>query len=199
MLWLLAVLLAVSALLLYLWRPRRWPFKKLRRRGSCRSGGLPCGSAALEERQRDFVRTQPQLRLVTPKGLEPWQAKGGDLDKAHLEATFKELQAPGRQSLRWWKRGAEGVNLIEDVGKSQLWATKSTRFSTISGHGHRPKDWLELELAALKCPVRHQLAERVCGLVAATEGFRFAMEHEVGVGLRHEHPMKHGRNTMKNG
>ncbi|CAL1137446.1 unnamed protein product [Cladocopium goreaui] len=39
--------------------------------------------------------------------------------------------------------------------------------------------WLDNQLSSLKCPSRLQLAERVVGMVSATEGFRFAMEHKV--------------------
>ena len=39
-----------------------------------------------------------------------------------------------------------------------------------------PEVWLNDQL---KCTCQLQLAERVVALVAATEGFRFAMEHKV--------------------
>ncbi|CAK9116284.1 unnamed protein product [Durusdinium trenchii] len=42
-----------------------------------------------------------------------------------------------------------------------------------------PEVWLNDQLKQLKCTCQLQLAERVVALVAATEGFRFAMEHKV--------------------
>jgi len=62
--------------------------------------------------------------------------------------------------------------------------------STLSNSGDVNKDkvnaaffelqaWLDTQLSAMRCPSRLQLAQRVVGMVSATEGFRFAMMHKV--------------------